>query len=98
MISGSTLAFAHLAICVALLGAALVSAHRARHGVRVGRRGDRYRRLTSEQVLKRIGDAGMGTGRRPRGKSIPGGQSIPGGKSIPGGQSIPGGRSIPSGR
>ena len=63
MISGLTLAFAHLAICVVLLVAALVSAHRARHGVRVGRRGDRYHRLTSEQMLKRIGADRRSSGR-----------------------------------
>ena len=55
MITGETLAFAHLAICVIFLVAATVSAHRARHGVRVGRRGDRYHRLTTEQMLRRIG-------------------------------------------
>ncbi len=55
MISGETLAFAHLAILLVFLVAAGVSAHRARHGVRVGRRGDRYHRLTTAEVLKRIG-------------------------------------------
>ena len=55
MIAGQTLALAHLVILLALLGAALVSAHRARHGVRIGRRGNRYRRLTTRQMMKRIG-------------------------------------------
>ncbi len=63
MISGETLAFAHLAILVALMVAAAVSAHRARHGVRIGRRGDRYHRLTTAQVMKRL-DAR----RRPSGR------------------------------
>ena len=55
MISGQTLALAHLAILVALLAAALVSGHRARHGMRIGRSGDRYRRLSTRQMLRRIG-------------------------------------------
>ncbi len=55
MITGETLALAHLAILLVFLVAATVSAHRARHGVRTGRRGDRYHRLTTEQMLRRIG-------------------------------------------
>ena len=54
MISGQTLALAHLAILASLMAAAGVSAYRARHGVRVGRRGSRYRRLTTRQMLRRL--------------------------------------------
>ena len=54
MISGATLALAHLAILLGLMGAAAVSAYRARHGVRIGRRGGRYRRLTTPEMLRRV--------------------------------------------
>ncbi len=36
------------------MAAAAVSAWRARNGVRVGRRGDRYRRLSTRQMLRRL--------------------------------------------
>ena len=54
MITGLTLAIAHLVICLALLGGAAVSAYRSRHGARTSRRGSRYHRLTTEQMMKRL--------------------------------------------
>ncbi len=57
MVAGQTLALAHLAMLLLFLAAALVSAYRARNGVRTGRKGGRYRRLSTEQMMKRIGGA-----------------------------------------
>ena len=54
MITGLTLAVAHLAVCLALLGGAGVSAYRSRHGLRISRRGSRYHRLTTQQMMKRL--------------------------------------------
>ena len=39
----------------ARVAAALISGHRARHGRRMWRGGDRYRRLSTRQLLRRIG-------------------------------------------
>ena len=64
MISGQTLALAHGALCLVFLGAAAVSAYRARNGVRVGRRGARYHRFTTRQMLARL-DLARRRRRRP---------------------------------
>ena len=54
MITGLTLAVAHLVICLVLLGGAGVSAYRSRFGPRTSRRGSPYHRLTTEQMMKRL--------------------------------------------
>ena len=48
-------AAAHLALLLGLIVGAAVSGRRARYGVRVGRGGTRYRRLSTPEMLKRIG-------------------------------------------
>ncbi len=54
MITGLALAVAHLVMCLALLGGAGVSAFRSRYGARTSRRGSRYHRLTTQQMMKRL--------------------------------------------